>query len=462
MTRKRILLLGVALMLLLGGGLAGYRVLAHRRSQSKSEWEMVSVTRGSIVATVEATGNLSPQAEATLTFRVSGQVKEILVEKGQRVKEGELLARLDARDLELSVAHAKAILAQSEARLAQVKKGPSEEELAAAEASLASAQANYEKVLAGPDPNELAAVKASLEKAQVNLKQAQAAYDLIAGLPGAGAMPQAIQLQMATIDYEAALAQYNKVASGPTEAEIKAAEAQVAQARAQLEKLRTSPSPEDIAIAQAQVDQARASLEQAKFRLEGAFIYAPFDGVVADIRVREGELVGAGVPAILLVDDSSFHLEVNVDEIDIGQVQAGQPVTITLDAFPDIELSGHVESIAPTATQEGNLVYYAVAIALDSTELPLRTGMSANVSIVTERLEDVLLVPNRAIHIDLDSGQAYVEKLVDGEPVRVDIEIGRRDELFTQVKSGLEEGDQLVIRTVSTRERLRRVFRGRF
>jgi len=422
--------------------------------------EKFVVKRDAIAATVSATGSIAPESEVTLTFELGGKLEEISVEKGQTVKAGDPLAKLETASLELQVAQAQANLALNEARLQQAMRKADAEDIVAAEAELASAKANYEKVKAGPTEEELIVAKADMEKAAIALQKAQAEYDQVAWVPGLSALPQSAALQQASIDYERAKANYQQVAQPPTESELKSAWAQVVQAQTKLDKLKKNPETEDIAIAQAQVDQARAQLEEAQLKLEKAVITAPFEGVVASLGAKVGELVSSGTAMVVLVDVSNFHIDVEIDEIDISQIAVGQEVLITLDALPDKEIAGHVETIAPTASSaDGGVVSYVVTVAIEPTDALLRPGMSANTTITTTRKDDALVVPNRYIQIDRENGKMYVERLEeDGLTSRVEIETGMRDEFDSEVVAGLAEGETIVLRSLSGRERLQQTF----
>jgi HlyD family secretion protein len=156
-----------------------------------------------------------------------------------------------------------------------------------------------------------------------------------------------------------------------------------------------------------------------------------------------------------LIDPSAFYVDVYIDEIDIGQVAVGQEARVDLDAFPDEELLGHVDFISPAATENLGAVSYSVRVDFEPTTVPLRAGMTANITIVTQRRENVLLVPSRTISVDRDTGQLYVERLAEGEVERVEIEIGIQDASYAEVVRGLEEGDQLVVGGSTMMERLR-------
>ncbi len=193
------------------------------------------------------------------------------------------------------------------------------------------------------------------------------------------------------------------------------------------------------------MEQARAALEAARRNLEKAGPRAPFDGVVAAVNVSAGEMAPTGRPAVSLVDLSAFQVTVNVDEMDIARLRVGLPAEVTLDALPDIALTGHVERIGPAATVLEGTVAYPAVIVLDPTDVPVRVGMSASVIIRVEELTGQLLIPNWVVRIDQTTGQPYVyRRTTKGDLERVDIRLGIRYEGYSQVLSGLNEGDILV------------------
>ncbi|MGQ9586374.1 MAG: efflux RND transporter periplasmic adaptor subunit [Anaerolineae bacterium] len=498
------------LAVVVGLSVLGYRFLGQAKAPEAPDYQIVTVARGEVKAAVSAAGVIEPHRSVSLRFRGAGTVSAVYVEPGDRVEAGEVLAELEAEELKLAVRQAEASLTISQARLDQLRRSASEEEIAAAGAALASALANYERVAEGPsaedvaaaraslssaqkalaklleDPteDEVAAAKANLERARIALERAQSEYDKVAWLGSVGALPQALALQQATIDYEAAQAAYRLATQGPTdaqieaaraqvaqaeaalqrllksptEAELAAAEAQVAQARAQLERLTAGPKEEDLRIAEAQVEQARVALEQARLQEQNATLRAPFAGIIAEVNLKEGEQVTAALPAIVLLDDRSFHITVTVDEMDIASVQEGQEAVVLLDALPDQSFSGRVARIAPATTQSAGISGYLVRVDLESNHPHLRAGMSATVDITTARAENVLVIPNRAIQFDRRDGRIYVEKIVGTELVRTEIRLGVQGEQVSEVESGLAEGDQLAIRSASGLQQLMSAF----
>ena len=457
-----------------------------------------TVARGSIEETVSATGNVSAERQVALAFGTSGEIAEVLVEEGQTVEAGDLLARLDTASLRWQIERAQASLDTAQARLAQAKLPPSEKELASAQAALDSAKANYERVQegasaeelasaeaaldsavatyerveAGPTRAELAAAKAQLDSARAAVQQAQAAYDRIKDQPFAAMLPESLNLQNATITLEQAQANYDAQANRPTASELASANAQVAQAAAQLAalqqrptaselasaaaqvaqaesalfQLQNRPSPEDIAVLQAQVDEATIVLAQTESQLGDAEIAAPFGGSVIAVQVQEGEWASPGAPAIVLASTDSLILAVNVDEVDVAGLAEGQPAILSFSAIRDAEVDGTVSYVAPSSTNVGGAVAYAVEIRFDPGEFPIRLGMTADVEIVVDSADDALLVPNRAIEVDREEGRYYVTRQKAlGATERLEVQIGLRDEANTQIVEGVEEGDKLVL-----------------
>jgi HlyD family secretion protein len=426
---------------------------------AEPDYEVVVVKRGDIASTVSATGTVLPEREAALSFQLGGIIADVPVEVGDEVEAGQLLAQLDTTDLDLAVRQAEISLRQAQSQMRQLDEGPTASDLAAAEAALASAQAAYQQLLKGSDADQLAAARASVEQARVALEQAQQAYDKIKDVPGAGMLPQSQQLQQATINYETAQAQYRVTARGANQAEIAQAQAQIAQAQASLDKLSEGATVEQKEIAQASIDQAQVALDQAQRRLADARVTAPWPGVLTAVNAVQGTLAQPGAPAFQLADLSHFHVDVQADEIDIANLADGQPVTIEVDALADQKLTGTVARIAPTAqSSQTTGTTYTVRIDIDPTDLPLRAGMSATAIITSSARENVLLVPNRAVQRDRETGRTFVERLTEGVPQQVEIRLGLRDEQQSEVRAGLEEGDQLAIRTASSLQQLQQSF----
>ena len=473
---KRLLITLVLLAVVGAAGWFGFQQFQERRAALDEEpsYETVTVERGSISSTVSATGSIEPEAEVALSFRASGRVEQVLVSVGQPVEEGQLLAQLDVTDASLALEQAEVSLLISRAQLDKLEKPPSESDIIAAqanvtvaqasvassEAALASAQASYRQLIAGAPAEELAVQESQVRQAAVNVRQAQSAC----------ASPQAVQLEQNTLAFEVAQAQLALTQRGADEAQIAAALAQIAQAELGVRQARSNllvaqdaldsliagPSQEDLDISRAQVRQAELSKQQAEITLNNAMLYAPINSVVSQVNLRQGELYGGGaLPAVVLTDLDSYHMTVLVDELDVRQVQLGQTVRLSLDALPDADINGQVTKVSPTARDVGGVVAYEVEIVPDSTDAQLRAGMSATAIITTAQVDNILRVPNRYIQLDRESGRAFVQKIIAGVPTLQEIEMGLRNDRFTQVLAGLADADQIALIRASSEDQLR-------
>lgn len=480
----------VVIAALAAAGWFGYQRFTDTQTAADEgpNYELAQVELGSINSTVSATGSIEPEAQVSLSFRTPGRIQQVLVATGQPVQEGQLLAQLDVTDLQLALEQAQIGLEISRAQLSKLEKPVDTDEIAAAEAgvrvaqasvtsaeaSLNSAQAAYRQLLSGPTSDELAVQQVQVRQAEAALRQAQNLYDQVKDLPQVGALPQAANLEQATIAYEVAIAQFQLLQNDANEAQIAASLAQIAgaelsvqQARSnlltaqnRLDQLLEGPSEEDLTIARAQVRQAELSLKQTQITLDNARLTAPIDGVVSLVNVRQGELYSGGLPAIVLTDLDSFHMTVLVDEIDVRQVQVGQRVRLSLDALPDADISGLVTKVSPTARDVGGVVAYEVDIVPSQSDAALRAGMSATAIITTAQVDNVVLVPNRYIQLDRESGRAFVQKMVGGEPVLQEIELGLRNDRFSQVLAGLSSEDEIALIRTSSQEQLRNTLFG--
>jgi HlyD family secretion protein len=242
-------------------------------------------------------------------------------------------------------------------------------------------------------------------------------------------------------------------------AQVDVAHAQRQQAEAQRDLLRAGTATEDLLVLEAQAVQARAALEEARLSLEEACLMAPYDGLVARVDIQIGDLVEAGQPAIILVDDARYHIDLTIDEADIGRVVEGQRVDLTFDAYLDANAEGLIVYISPLPDGELGIISYKVRVDITECEVPLRDGLSVSASVVTDLFEDRLTVPNSAIIVDDETRQKYViRQTPTGEEV-VAIETGRYNDLVSEVTAGLQEGDLVVMRSSSYRELFREMMR---
>jgi HlyD family secretion protein len=333
---------------------------------------------------VTASGEVVAAQEAQMGFTMAGRVETVEVKLGDRVEEGAILVSLESSSLQAGVAQAEAALEAARAQLAELEAGARPEDLAMADAAYANALAQYRKLEAGPREEERRVALAALRKAEAALVQAQAAYDEIAWLEEVAEMPQTLALQLATLDYESALANYELVTRGALPEDLEAAWLNVKSAIAQADKLRAGATPEQLAAAEASVAQAEAALDAACATLNQATLTAPFAGTVADRQVIVGQVVMPGQVVLTLADLSQLQVETtDLSERDVARVQVGQEATVYVGAL-NADIPGRVARISPLASTVGGDVVYTVVIALEEQPEGLLLGMSLEVEIATE------------------------------------------------------------------------------
>lgn len=208
--------------------------------------------------------------------------------------------------------------------------------------------------------------------------------------------------------------------------------------------------------AEASLSQARADLEYKKINLGHASIVSPIDGVVIDREVDEGQTVNASqsAPTLFTIaeDLARMQVEANIDEADIGQVRRGQTVQFTVDAFPEESFTGSVKEVRLAAATTDNVVTYRVVISVDNERKILMPGMTANVSVVVEKKEDILKVASSALRFKpaREGGGsrpkgAVLWTLEKGELVPHPVKTGIYDGMYTEVSGeGVTEGMMVV------------------
>jgi multidrug efflux pump subunit AcrA (membrane-fusion protein) len=345
----------------------------------------LSATQTTSASVVSAEGKVVPVKQATLSFEVGGRLVELLVSEGDTVEAGQTVARLTQTDWQQRVAEAQAALELAGAQLGQARAHRATAgDFAVAEAALATARARLAQIKAGPTEEDILIGKADMNAAAAAVQLAQAEYDKISWQSGIGATQQALALQEASTQYEVAKANYQKLLKGATAEEIAVAEAQVGEAQAQLVRLREGPRPEDIAVVEAQVQQAQIALEGARIALEKTALVAPLSGTVGAVMVEEGETVMAGTPVLMIGDLSTLRVETDdLSEVDVIGVAVGQEVKVSVDALSGVELRGRVSEIAPMAVESHGDIVYTVTVDLEEeVETGLRWGMTAYVDIL--------------------------------------------------------------------------------
>lgn len=350
------------------------------RSTPVRSTSLTEVTRGDIRATVNANARVRAERSVRLSFQASGQVMSLSVQEGDRVKAGDVLAEIDREQAARRVRQAQLNVETRRLELSNAQAPPSASELEIAQQNLK---------------------KAALARA--------AAGDRFKNDPSDG----------------------NRIAQ-------ELAEADYAIARATFERATAAASERELTGLKNAVENAEIDLINAREALSETQLIAPFDGAITEVNIREGELVGGFNPAIGVMDLSALELLAEIDEIDISEVHAGQPVEIRFDAFPGKTATGKLSLIFPAASTDRGATLYRAVVTLDPTELALRPGMGATVKIATVERTNVLVVPTRAIK---SAGTQKIVVVRDDSGTRnVVVETGLSDGVETEIVSGLSEG----------------------
>lgn len=426
-----------------------WSLVARARDAAASNLQTTEVVMGSLTAQVGATGSVHANQSATLTFQTTGTVAEVEVAAGGTVAKGAVLATLERTSLGANVILAQADLVAAERALEDLLTS------ATAKAQAELAMANAEKALKDTEyrwrvqqqgnrasPETIRDAKAKLVLAEDDVDRYQAIYDSSSGESGK-ALAQ-VNLTAALQRRDSALRNLNWYLGKPSENDQAILDAQLALAKAQFEdaqraweRVKDGPNPDDVAAAQARVDAARASVELG-------LITAPFQGTVTFVEVKPGDIVTPGSRAFGLADLTRLFVDVDVPEVDIDRIQVGQDVSLTFDAVPSNAYAGVVTDVGRVGTSVQGVVNFGVEVEVLDPDASIKPGMTAAVNITVSQIDNVLLVPNRAVRVQDRKRVVFVMR--DGVPTTVEIRLGASSDTDSEVVGGeLKAGDVVVL-----------------
>lgn len=450
--RKKVYIAAGGLVILLVLALI-VRGVGARANAAAAGLQTAPAERGNLVATIGATGSVRAIQSATLVWQTSGTVEDVKVNVGDEVSQDEVLATLELTSLPQSVILAMTDLQTAQDQLQEFKDAYGDLGIAQAEQTLANAQdaveyaQRYVSSISNPGKQvDIDQAEANMVLAREKLDQAREDYEPYANKPANNTTRATYLLRFtqAQQEYDKAVRQYNAVASGSGSTTVSQAQADLAVAQAELEKAQREyddvldgPTAQEQAAAEARVAAAEATLKLMH-------VEAPFAGTITDAFPHEGDLISAGTVAFQLDNLEHVQVDVNVSEVDINRVEIGQDATITLDAAPDIEYHGKVVSVAMAGNVSEGAVNFRVTIELSDADEFVRPGMTAGVNVVVTELENVLLVPNRAVRVQ--NGVRVVYVLRNGSMQAVAVTLGASSESYSEVTGGdLQEGDTIVL-----------------
>ncbi len=444
--RKTVMIAGILMLLLVAC-----------QGNSQGQYETIPAAKGSLSATVGATGTVRSNQSAQMAWQTTGSVDKVNVEIGDRVKSGDTLATLQMTSLPQNVILAEADLLNAQQALEDLQnsgasQAQAEQDVAEAQKAFDDAKNKYDGInFNRASDTYIDNIQAQLDLANQQVAKMRQFYHLFQNLPdGDSRKAQALAaLTSAELHRDDLVAQLNYVTGKPDatdsaqrKANYEVAKARLADAQRRLERMKNGVDPLELASARAKVTAAQATLNLAR-------IVAPFNATVTDVKPLPGDQVSPGQVAFRLDDISHLMVDVEVSEVDINAIELNQSVDVSFDAILGKTYKGTVTEVSQVGTVLQGAVNFTVTVELTDADEIVKPGMTAAITILVKKLEDVLLVPNRAVRVV--DGQRVVYVLKDGAPVQVKIRLGSTSDVNSEVVGGdLKVGDLIVLNPPTT------------
>ncbi|MBD1822501.1 efflux RND transporter periplasmic adaptor subunit [Cyanobacteria bacterium FACHB-DQ100] len=426
------------LALLAAGAIAlpGGAFLVSRQFAPRQEAATISVESKTVTARISASGEVIPIRTVNLSPKTTGKIAQLLVDQGDQVMQGQVVARMDDKDIEAERAQAQARVAEAQARLDQLRAGTRVEEVRQAESEVARARGEVDRVQG--------LVSDATQAAEFARTQTRRQRELASqGAISTNSLDEFIRREQNA----------NQTLS-QARAQLSQSQAQLNQANQQLAQRQNGARPEEIRQSEAQLAAAIAQLQQVQNRLEDTYIRAPFSGVITQRYATVGAFVTPTTQATAGADGSAstsifalangLEVRAKVPEVDIGQIRRGQEVDIRVDAYPEESFKGRVRLIAPEAVTERDVTSFSVRIDILTGRDKLRSKMNANVNFLGDSIPNTLVVPTAAL--STQRGQTGV--WVPGEnnkPRFQRVTTGLSFDNETQILDGIKAGDRIFV-----------------
>ena len=378
----------------------------------------VEVGEDAITIRITASGTVEPVRTANLSPPTAGIVKELYVDLGDRVAQGEIIAQMDSEQIKAQVVQAEAGVAEARAQLDEAQRGPTGTDIGQIEASVSQARA------------QLADAQARISLAEDEAVRSQQLFDR-------GAISRS-DLDRAIGDRSSASASVDQAAARIDEAEQRLLDA------------RNGSEVEIIAQAQARLRRSQGQLQAAETQLADTQVRTPFAGIITQRFASEGDFVTPTTAAsdatstAIVALASGLEVVAEVPEADVSKIEVGQSVEIQAEAFPDETFEGRVKLVALEATEKQNVTVFQITVELLTGTDRLRSNMNTTVAFIGDQLDNALVIP--AVAVITQSGETGVlvpdeSGQAQFEPVVLGSQVGDR----IQVIDGLEEGDRVFI-----------------
>ncbi|MCX5757291.1 MAG: HlyD family efflux transporter periplasmic adaptor subunit [Candidatus Hydrogenedentes bacterium] len=351
-------------------------------------------------APIDVTGQIEAVTVA-VGSRVGGRVSEVLVEEGARVKQGDVLVKLETNEAEAAIAAAQARLAQAGATLTKLETGARPEEIRQAEAAAARAEAQYQMAQKGSRKQEVRAASSAVDAARAQRDEAKDEFERVNKLREGSAVSQQLYdqaehaLQAAEAQWHTATERLNMAVEGARSEEIAMAKAAYDQAAAARDLVKNGARKEDIDAARAVRDAAEADVQRARIADDEMAVKSPRDAVVESLDIHPGDLVKPGAVASL-VDPEDLKVYIYVTAFTLGRLRVGEKIPLTADAYGTERFAATVDRIASQGEftprnlqtkEERAQQVFGVKLKLDSAGGKLRPGMTVTAHLPTNPAE---------------------------------------------------------------------------
>ncbi len=451
-------------------------ILFFKSSGSDVEIITTPVIRTDMVVEVRTVGELDAANSVVLSSSVRGDRGKIieLVEDGKQVETDEILVRLDPSSFEEEVLKLRSrvieldTIVNAQEQLMQWEKNQVERELYRAESDLHIARLELRRLEKGEGPRELARLENETARAREDYEKKQSYLDSLEELVQKGFANPTEEAQIKKMieesrqTYTMTSMQLDSYREHLLPVQLEKARAAINAAEVALEQTRKGggykigQAMAALERSEQELASARQNLDNAVQELRATEIRAPGPGMVVlaeqmrgntHRKPRVGDQVWQNQPLVYLPDITRMIVNTKVREVDLHKIDTGKPVLARVDAYPELILSGHVESIGVLADQgrEGRQrgKSFSLSVTLDQSDPRLRPGMTARVSIICDELDDALTIPSFALFSEGDKAFAFVSS-GRGFEMR-EVFAGARNEDIVEIRAGLSDGEQVAL-----------------
>lgn len=453
---KRIFIIGVIVLAAVIGGYFYFY-------GSKTGPEFVVVKKGDIVSEVSVTGRIKPFKSVDLAFEKSGRINSVLFDVGNFVGAGSILVRQDSGEISASLLKAEADLNKSEITLqnyySSIVNVVNDAYTKADDAVRKQADSMFTD---GESDTPKLSFSTTNGQAQTDSQNGRLAsrHELTTWqqeLSGLSAASSREELDSALLNSQNHLQTVKNFllsvmdaldkATGITQTTIDTYKASITTARTNVNTALTNIADQEqnINSQKASISSDKADVQNIEAQIAKTVLYAPISGIVTKQDAKIGEIAVANTVLVSVMSASQFEIEANIPEVDIAKVKIGNLASVTLDAYSNsVVFEAKVSAIDPAETVIEGVATYKTTLQFLKNDKRIKSGMTGNVDILSEKHSDVLIIPNRLV--TEKNGEKFVTILENGNQKEVQVKTDLRgSDGNIEILEGLKEGDKIII-----------------